>query len=320
MNHRMGLVLSGGGGKGAYQAGVWKAMEETGLSRYVTAFSGTSVGALNAFLFSCADAKIAEEVWLGITSSDILHIETTPAFSLFSKMGIRPSPAQLDFLDSMLRHGIFSRKGLTRILDRHLTDDRLRSATGKIFATCTSMKFPFTTPVPFRLDDLPAEKAQRILLASSAIPVVFRAETIDGEPYIDGYFSDNTPIAPAVGAGCDVVVAVFLNRSEAVSAADFPGTRIIPIYPAEDIGGFFDGVLDFTSIPEKIQRGYEDALRIFAPAARIVDARKKISFLMEKFAYSREDFRNEMAARAEIGERIDEKIQFLKQAMKHVGE
>ena len=48
----IGLVLSGGGAKGAYQAGVWKAMCELGLARRVRAISGTSVGALNAAAFA----------------------------------------------------------------------------------------------------------------------------------------------------------------------------------------------------------------------------------------------------------------------------
>ena len=49
----LGLVLAGGGGKGAYQVGVWKALSEYGLAQRVTVISGTSVGALNGALFSC---------------------------------------------------------------------------------------------------------------------------------------------------------------------------------------------------------------------------------------------------------------------------
>ena len=49
--NKLGLVFSGGGGKGGYQIGVWKYLHEIGLDQYVTAVSGTSVGALNAMLF-----------------------------------------------------------------------------------------------------------------------------------------------------------------------------------------------------------------------------------------------------------------------------
>ena len=51
-NQPIGLVLSGGGAKGAYQAGVWKAMVETGPANRVKVISSTSVGAINAAAFS----------------------------------------------------------------------------------------------------------------------------------------------------------------------------------------------------------------------------------------------------------------------------
>lgn len=41
---KVGLVLAGGGSRGAYQIGFWKALKKTGLDRYVSAVSGTSVG------------------------------------------------------------------------------------------------------------------------------------------------------------------------------------------------------------------------------------------------------------------------------------
>ena len=59
----IGLVLSGGGAKGAYQVGVWKAMEEYGLTDNVKIASGTSVGALNAALFANVSTTKAEQLW-----------------------------------------------------------------------------------------------------------------------------------------------------------------------------------------------------------------------------------------------------------------
>ena len=68
----IGLVLAGGGGKGAYQIGVWKYLHECGLDRYVRAVSGTSVGSLNAALFASGDFQRAEDLWLNIQPSQIL--------------------------------------------------------------------------------------------------------------------------------------------------------------------------------------------------------------------------------------------------------
>ncbi|MCR4646634.1 MAG: patatin-like phospholipase family protein [Oscillospiraceae bacterium] len=60
---KLGLVLDGGGAKGAYQIGVWKAMREFGLDRQVTAIAGTSVGGLNAVLFAQGDFELAYHIW-----------------------------------------------------------------------------------------------------------------------------------------------------------------------------------------------------------------------------------------------------------------
>lgn len=62
-NKNIGLVLSGGGAKGAYQVGVWKAMEEYGLTDNVKVAAGTSVGALNAALFANISTLEAEQLW-----------------------------------------------------------------------------------------------------------------------------------------------------------------------------------------------------------------------------------------------------------------
>ena len=61
----LGLVLSGGGAKGAYEVGVWQALHEAGIAGDVAAVSGTSIGAVNAALFaSWPDPKGAERLWL----------------------------------------------------------------------------------------------------------------------------------------------------------------------------------------------------------------------------------------------------------------
>lgn len=68
------IVLSGGGAKGAYEVGVWKAMDEYNLIDDITVFSGTSVGALNGALFSCTTPRTAENIWLKqVTKENFLN-------------------------------------------------------------------------------------------------------------------------------------------------------------------------------------------------------------------------------------------------------
>ena len=56
-----GLVLGGGGMKGTYQIGVWKALEELKLN--ITAITGTSIGAINAALILQNDIKRIERLY-----------------------------------------------------------------------------------------------------------------------------------------------------------------------------------------------------------------------------------------------------------------
>ncbi|HLO03113.1 MAG TPA: patatin-like phospholipase family protein, partial [Symbiobacteriaceae bacterium] len=56
---RLGLVLAGGGGRGAYQVGAWRALQEAGLDTQVQAVAGTSIGALHAALFMQGDLGVA---------------------------------------------------------------------------------------------------------------------------------------------------------------------------------------------------------------------------------------------------------------------
>ena len=58
LSKEYGLVLEGGGAKGAYQIGAWKALKEAGVR--IRAVAGTSVGALNGALICMGDLEQAD--------------------------------------------------------------------------------------------------------------------------------------------------------------------------------------------------------------------------------------------------------------------
>ncbi len=87
---KVGLVFAGGGGKGAYQIGVWKALRETGFDRQVTAVSGTSVGALNAALFAQGDYETAEETWMDLSPDKMVFSPTQQEAMSFAKQILSP--------------------------------------------------------------------------------------------------------------------------------------------------------------------------------------------------------------------------------------
>lgn len=92
----LGLVLSGGGAKGAYEVGVWQALHEAGLGTNVEAVSGTSIGAVNAALFaSWPDPKGAETLWLEniervfVPNDRILQVASERKFAEFLDTKLR---------------------------------------------------------------------------------------------------------------------------------------------------------------------------------------------------------------------------------------
>ena len=68
-----GLVLEGGGAKGSYQIGAWKALREAGIS--IKGISGASVGALNGALICMDDLETAEYIWENISYSRVMDID-----------------------------------------------------------------------------------------------------------------------------------------------------------------------------------------------------------------------------------------------------
>ncbi|MGD1105051.1 MAG: patatin-like phospholipase family protein, partial [Terriglobia bacterium] len=69
--HNIGLVLTGGGAKGAYQVGCLKALRHAGYTSF-SAISGTSVGAMNAMLLAAGKLNVAEDAWTNLRCRDII--------------------------------------------------------------------------------------------------------------------------------------------------------------------------------------------------------------------------------------------------------
>ena len=81
-----GIVLEGGGARGAYQIGVWKALREAGVK--IRGVAGTSVGALNGALICMDDLATAEKIWENMTYSTVVQIDDSMIGKL-KKFGVR---------------------------------------------------------------------------------------------------------------------------------------------------------------------------------------------------------------------------------------
>ena len=188
----IGLVLAGGGGKGAYQIGVWKYLREAGLDRNVCAVSGTSVGALNAALFVTGDLERSEKIWRNMKPELILSPasyseEDVLRWLMESEIerNLPPVATLAPTITKKIRQSApFSREGLLHLMREGVDFDAIRNASIPCYATC--LRVPKFKVRRFDLREYAAEEAQTILLASSAIPVVFDRVAFRDETYCDG--------------------------------------------------------------------------------------------------------------------------------------
>lgn len=312
----IGLVLAGGGGKGAYQIGVWKYLRECGLDRYVCAVSGTSVGALNAALFCAGNFEKAEEIWKNIAPEQILSpkkISSSDIMRWISSVGIaRVIPNMIPgiaagtmatlsaHLASMLgRTYAFSRDGMLGIMRNGVNFSNIQTSSIPCYATC--LEIPNCVKARFDLRDYSVEDIQTILLASSAIPVIFDNVDFQGKRYCDGglpIIGDNVPVKPIYDLGVENILIVHLKRDDPIDHTKYPNARLIEITPQVDLGGPIDGTLDFSSLGSewRIQQGYQDACHVFGMFVEMAKLQKQNEIILSAFQESERIYREKTHA------------------------
>ena len=110
------LVLAGGGARGSYQVGVWRALME--LDWHPQIITGTSVGGLNGAMFVLDLYETARDMWLTIRSRDVMELPEENA----------DLSALHQFLRRVVKEGGMDVTPLEEIVERVLDEDALRSA------------------------------------------------------------------------------------------------------------------------------------------------------------------------------------------------
>jgi NTE family protein len=198
------LVLSGGGGRGAYHVGALRFLEEHDW--YPDIIVGTSIGAVNgAAIASGHNSHSLWSLWRRLTTDDVQR----RAWKLFS-------PDEWDHLldTSPLRKTLIEQGwiDLSRINAKnpshHLRITVVEAETGQLRIFGNSC------------DDLPGSHCEQAeitldhILASCSIPVVYPPTRIGDVRFWDGGTVANTPLGPAVDAGADDIVVVLMTPWE----------------------------------------------------------------------------------------------------------
>jgi len=253
-----GIVLEGGGARGAYQAGVWRALKEAGVK--IRGISGTSVGALNGVMMCMDDLEGAERVWQTMSYSRIMNVDEKLIAGL-KNLGTR----SLDFSDVAAEmKKIVTGRGLDitplrELIAEMVDEERVRNSPRDFYATafCVTDR----KEVNFDVKKVPEGMIGDVLLASSYFPG-FRNEKIDGKTYMDGGSINNVPINVLTDRGYKdiIVVRIFGIGVDREKLFDIPKDVCIHrIAPKKNLGG----ILEFDSERAKrnMKLGYYDGMR-----------------------------------------------------------
>ncbi len=253
----IGLVLSGGGAKGAFQIGAWQAICELGLAKRITAISGTSVGAINGAAIATGNSiERIKRLWFE-TINDV----RSPDFDLL----LRQVPRLFKGLISFIRGTTFP---LPALLNRSKIESILHELISNVWPHNAASLYTTSLKVEnnrvgnnsalfhltrFNIGETNDWKKRiDMILASAAIPWGFPPVTIDGEDYVDGGWTarggDNIPVAPILEKHPELktIFVVRCNSADVEKSVieRSPDIELIEIRPEKTLPGIFDAYLD----------------------------------------------------------------------------
>ena len=238
------IVLSGGGARGAYEAGALRFIlddlpRRTGLPVQFDIITGTSVGAINAcFLAATADQPDSARgerlvnLWGALHVEEIFRFTARDALELPGKIfNTRRMAEQLRAGQRPDRlFGLLDTRPLEKLVRTEIAWNQIRRnlREGRVEAVCVAATQLATgravvfverkdrTLPPWADQANLRMQAIRLLpvhaLASAAIPMLFPAVRVGGRYYADGGLRLNTPLAPAVRLGANRILVIGLSR------------------------------------------------------------------------------------------------------------
>lgn len=174
---KVGISLSGGGSRGIVHIGILKALDEAGIK--ISIVTGTSAGAIVGALYCSGYAP--DEIMAIITDTKLIKY-VRPAISFSGLL-------KLETIDSVFR--------------KFIKNDTFDGLKIPLIVAATNLRNGTNT----FLHDGPLIQS---ILASCAVPVIFKPIQINGETYIDGGILNNLPIEPLIGH-CDVIIGSNCN-------------------------------------------------------------------------------------------------------------
>ncbi len=246
-----GLVLAGGGTKGAYEVGIWKALCEMGIN--VTAIVGASIGALNGALFLQNDYMATAKMYENIKIDNIMNVNGIDANkNIFDLSNIFNLAA-----DYTKQKGI-DNTPLREMIRKYVDMDKLYNSPIDFGLVTYSVKNK--TPLQVFKNEIPKEQMEDYLLASSCFPI-FKPQIINGEEYYDGGLYDNIPSNMLIEKGYKNIIIADIAGVGFSKKTVNKDIYVKVISSSEDLGGTFE--FNHERILNNIKLGYLDTMKVF---------------------------------------------------------
>ena len=260
------LVLSGGGSRGAYEIGVWKALKELDIK--IDMVFSTSVGSINGALIVQGDLELAERLWQELETDMVFDVsdEEYSFKSTFESIDIGGMSADdaLSYAKEIVLNGGAGTSGLESLMYDYIDEKQVR--TSGIDYGLVTTEFPSMSGAFLYVDDIPDGQLNDHILASASCFPAVRKCVIGEKTYIDGGYKDNLPVQMAVDHGATAIIAVDLQavgiiRKSTVDEAREKCDEFHMIKSPVDLGNFL--IFDAENSKRIMTLGYLDTMRHF---------------------------------------------------------
>lgn len=232
------LVLSGGGARGAYQAGVLQGLVDLGVVPSSGGFDvliGSSAGAINAAMlaahaesFPTAVERLVK-VWSGIEAQQVFRTDLRSLGGIgvrwirdLSFGGALRRVAPKSLLDTAPLRDLLLEQIPFEKIDRNVEAGHLRAFAMPATDLYTADGVVFLdAPPEVALWERGRWSIERTrirvdhVMASSAIPVFFPSVEIEGRHFGDGSVRNTAPLSPAINLGADRILAIGVRQPAA---------------------------------------------------------------------------------------------------------
>ena len=240
------LVLSGGGARGAYQVGAYKALKK--LNMKFDIITGTSVGALNGIFIVMNKTRKLEKVWKNIKYSNVYGKEFEE--ELFNK----------EFITKQIKKYIKNKgmeiTGLEELFIKNINLKKIEKSDmdyGLVTFCIEDLK-----PIYLTKQQLLKGNIESYILASASIFPVFKVKEIEKKHYIDGGYCDQIPVSLALEMGAKEIIAIDLKAPGIIKKIP-KDTKVTTISPQNKICSIF--TFEKKHAKKLIKYGYNDTLK-----------------------------------------------------------